>query len=346
MIYKASSSDMMDIFNNAKSEIEKTNANIEILKNNISDKINILTNEYEYLLQAIVDINNKQKEGNISDRIVFSKSDELYGEYDIYGTTVHPKLSKTPKNIFNYIGSNGAVFKNNCTVYVNNVIDDDYKYILMHDTINNKKTFIKEYDEENLKLEFVVTDMGLGDTNMNMIEIAPFMSGSFDINNISIYVYNAGDGELSQILTNIKSVSKSRYIFTDAIKMHKITIDIKLKYRNSNNKYIFGLQHLYFLKANFVSDSNIIFKIDKHDYISYIYDDASIHTQYGDFDVSFISEEAEVYREYNNGVLSHQINFSTNINPEYISSNTKTLYVKMPINTSLISILPKIDTKS
>jgi hypothetical protein len=346
MIQKLTTSEMMEEFNNVKNKIESTKDSINTIKTNIENKLKILLNEHEYISQNVLAIKDSVKTGTSNDRVILANNSNVSGQYDSFGMTIHPKLTKTPRNILNYIGTQGVIFKNNVAVYVNEQLDDNMKYFLMHDSITNKQSILNEYDTNKLTISIQITDIGLGDTTANMIEISPYLAGSFDIDSVDVYEYTGiDDGTLSQRLSTVEDVGRMRIILSEKTKISKVEFEITLKYKNSDGKYVFGLRHLYFLNADFADGSYIVAKVDSDDYISYIYDNLTVRSQYGDTATTISNEDGEIYREYSDGVLSKQLNVSTQLNPQYISSNIKSFYLKLPISTSIISFVPTITNK-
>ena len=126
--------------------------------------------------------------------------------------------------------------------------------------------------------------------------------------------------------------------------MGKVEMRVKLLYKNSNGVYPFGLRHLYFLEANFVSGSHVIVRTDRNRNIEKIYDDIAIKTQYG----SSKNESSKdwgirYYAAYDGENLTREIETSTETVPSIISSNVKAVFLYIPLTTSLISIVPHID---
>lgn len=341
MIYKKDSSELMEIFDKANNKLEKAQDSIITTGDAIKKRLVLLNSEYEYLMQAMMEIKSKTEAGNISNKIIFSGT-ETYGLFDSYGLSIHPRFAKAPQNIFNFMASTGPIFKNNMTVKVNGVEDSDYTNMLMHDSIDNKDYAIKEYDSDILTIEIAVKQGNtLGDLLLNVLEIQPFLIGSFNIESFDIY--EAGMTTPTHGLDNIKNVSPCRIILDEKATLSKIVFNIKLLYKNSAGKYLFGLKHLYFLNADFEKENYIIAKIEKNKTIDYIYEDVVIHSQYGQNNSTTAKMLGiEFYLSYENGTLSRQIETSTEINPNYISANSKYIYMKVPVSISFMAITPDI----
>ena len=334
----------MNIFNTAISKVDKVKEDIETAKTSLHKKLQLLSCQQEYIASAInafSDIN-----GIAKDKIIFSDV-EKYGIFDSFGMTVHPKLSKTPYNILNFKTTTGYVFKNNATITLNGDPSESLLESLKHDSIEGKGFQLEEYDTDELTIElnFDVKNP-LGSLKFNMLEIQPYLPGSFIIEYIE--VFERGNSSFpAQRISGLKNVAAQRIIFTEKTAVSKVTINIKLLYKNSNNRYPFGLKHLYFLDADFINDSYIIVRADKNEYFSYIYDDIVVKDQFGlDTEAKCSEQGIEFYSKYDGDMLSREIELSTDTDPSYIAVNIKSCYIKIPLNTSMISILPDIRTES
>ena len=352
MLYQPTTNELMDKFNKSINNISELQQDIDSAKAAVKSRLKILDMQYEYLLRSVTglqDINNTNQ-----NKIVFAETNILDGLYDSYGITIHPKFKKTPSNILNFKTTTGYIFKNNVLVTASNdpetdeVEDTDYLEMLKHDSIESKGYILKEYDNPNLTFTISMEDTKtLGNVNFNVIEVLPYLSGSFDM---SIDFYERGaeypNGYYAQRLFN---VAASRIILPSKIEFSKVKFTIKLKFKNSN-KYIFGLKHLYFLNASLEEeDSYVVVKAIKTANINYLYDDVLFKTQdgvYSNQDHTLADFNIEVYAnyDYDNNVLSRSIEASTKEDPRYISLNLNSLYFKVPITTSTISFVPHIVT--
>ena len=346
MIYKKDSSEIMEEFDNAKAKLNEAQDKIETATDAIQRRLKILNYSQTYLMNGLMKMRHKMDSGALTDKIILSNT-EKKGLYSEYGMTVHPHLIKTPTNIFNFMSGTGPIFKNGMTVKVNNTEDDDFKYMLMHDNISTKDFIIKEYDSSELVLDIDLGNSnGIGDMRFNMLELHPFLAGSFDISVIEIYEQEKE--EPAHRLTNIYDVPACRLLLDEKVALKRIVFTFNLKYREpSNNHYIFGMKHLYLYNADFNDNSYVIVAIKKNKAIEYIYNDVIVHSQYGQ-NLKTTTQDigAEFYLDYSDGVLSRQIEVSTDSAPSYISSNNDTVYMKMPVDSCLTAITPDIRTMS
>ncbi len=350
MLYKHTTNELMERFDSAISNISVLQKDIDAAKTAVKSRLKILDAQCEYLLQSaeiLKDVSN-----TTSNKIVFASDSILDGLYDSFGVTVHPKFKRTPSNILNFKTTTGYLFKNNISVMVSEdeeeeVEDVDYIEMFKHDSIDSKGYIIKEYDEPTLSFTVSMQDdKSLGNVNFNIVEILPYLSGSFDM---TISFYERGseypNGNYTQRLRN---VAASRIVLPDKIALSKVKFDIQLKYKNSNNKYVFGLKHLYFMNASMdEEDSYVVVKITKPSNISYLYKDILLKTQEGvylGYTLDDFNIEAYANYDSDNNVLSRSIEASTQTDPRYISINLNTLYFKIPVHTSIISFVPSIET--
>lgn len=343
MIYKKNSSEFMEAFDNATNKLQEAQNNIDTIKDSIEKRLKILNYSNDYTLKSLSELKLKSTEGTVQNKILLPFSNVVGGSFDSFGMTMHPKFLKTPNNLFNFMSGTGPIFKNNVTVYINTQEDEEAKNFLMDDRINNKDYFIKEYDSDILEIDIYTQDNGvIGDMRFNTIELLPYLPGSFNIE--SIEVFEVGDKDTAvHTIHDINDCSQSRIILDEKITMSHTKFKIKLKYKNSDGKYVFGFKHLYFLNADYSVNSFAIIQIDKPEAIEYIYDTVLVHSQFGQSDkIKAADLNIEFYISYDYEVLNRIIELSSDTNPNYISANTKIVYMRMPITTSLMAITPDI----
>jgi hypothetical protein len=346
MIPKMNSKELSEILRISQGSIAKIEANMNLVKHDLSDKLTVIKNEQEYSMQELLNISellNGNSSKDLKNRIVYARQSGLGGSYDIYGSTVHPKFVKDPNNIFNFITSMGPVFKNNANVRINGTASEKYRSILMHDSIAGKSVAFGEYDTADIKLEIEVNvgDL-LGDTMFNMIEIAPYLPGSFTINSIDVY-------KIQSYLTQsvlpaysmtlpIHKAGACRIMMDQKYSLYKMVMNITINYKNRNGKYPFGLRHLYFYNGEFDPNSHVIAKIDKNKFIDWISEDIVIRDQLGLYESTCTSQGVKLYMVYSDGLLQYEVAPSKGLTENIIARNTKELYVKQPLFCSVISL--------
>lgn len=338
-IIKPSTSKIMKVLTDATNQAESLQEDVANTRDKIGEKLKIIDYQMEYAIQSLH--NMDKLDGILKDKIVFSAV-EKYGSFDSYGITIHPKFAKSPRNIFNFHTSQGYIYKNNIETTMNGSHNDDVNEWLKHDS-TAKEFVIREYVTDELTVEIKPNQNNtMGSLTFNMIEIAPYLPGSFHIESIEIYE-RGNDTTPVQSISNLAKVGAQRIIFDDKTALGRAVFKIRLLYKNAENKYIFGLKHLYFLEADFQKDSYVIVRADKNQNISYVYDDIVMKDQFGvDLEYSANSNDIMFYSTYNGSVLSNRIETSTTLAPSYIPVNIKSVFIRIPITTSLISIIPDI----
>lgn len=348
MKYKKTTNDFMEMFDNANSTLETAQSNISTLSKTLKKQLEILQYSTDYISQKLNTL-NKFTQGN-NNKIVFADANIVAGLYSTYGVNITPHLLKTPINLTNYSTGANYIFKDNITVTVNGVEDDDFKDALKHDTISDKETFFKKYSDNDLYINISLqTGNMLSSIRMNTLEFYPVFDGSFDIESIDIYS-PADSNNPAHAISNITNVGRTRYILDSKTKVSKISIHIKLKYKDEAlDKYIFGLKHLYLLDADYSSGSYAIVKITKDEAMKYIYNTFRLESQnstYNNVDLSTSDLDVQFYLDYDNGVLSREVTLSSETSLSYISNNSKTVYMRLPIYTVYTSVTPKIELDS
>lgn len=337
------SSEFMETFDNAVEKLDTVEQEIKKAESVFLSRLSLFNYQQEYTSQVVNSLYHKLNQGAKTDKIVFAHTEKLGGIYDTYGITIHPAFIRTPNNILNFKSSTGPIFKNNMTVSVNGAEDKDFKYMLMHDDIAEKGICIKEYSSNNLTLDISLSKAGaIGDMKMNTIEILPYLFSSFDITKMEIY--EKGSSSPAHRLTNLIDVGAARYILSEKVSLSRIVMNINLKYKNPRtNKYVFGLQHLYFLNADFNKDSYVVVRTERNKQIEYVYDNLLIGSQFGTASQTTATEMGiEFYLDYTNSQLMKKIETSTKELPSYISMNAKALFIKVPVTMPMISITPDI----
>lgn len=343
MIKKPTTSEVMSVFTNAVAESEKIGKQIDETKDKLNTRLDLLETQYEYSLNMLMNL--KARPAAQDGKIIFNET-EKYGMFDTFGMTIHPKLSKTPRNLFNYLSTRGYLFKDNIQVTVNELPAPHLLDALKEDTIPGKQLYIDKYDTDILDI-VISPDLKnpLGSLKCNMIEFLPFLPGSFNIEYINIYARENLVSPAHTISGGITNVGAQRLILSEKVDIGKVEMRVKLLYKDSTGQYPFGLHHLYFQEANLIPGSYVILRTDRNSNINYIYDQLAMKTQYG---ISSQESSKEwgirYYASYDGDNLSHEIDISTTTNPNYVSMNTKTVFIYVPILASMMSITPDIRT--
>lgn len=344
MICKPTTSEVMDIFNAAAKKAETLHGEINSTKELLSNKMSILAHQLEYLNHQASTLSNVT--GSAEGKIVFADADKA-GNFDQFGLTIHPKLLKTPRNLFNFRSTTGYLFRDNVKILANDSEDADLTEALKHDDIADKKYSIKEYDDSEIKLEIQAdTSAVLGSMNFNVIEIMPFLPGSFNVESITVYPKDDINTASHELDNGIVNVGNQRIILSEKTEVARLVIKIRVLYKNANGKYPFGLKHLYLLDADFDALSYVVVREDRKSEISYIYDEVALKNQFGtDTTASSTEYGIKYYASYDGeDTFEQELEVSKPTDLSYISINTKTVFVYIPVTTSLTAINLNIST--
>lgn len=343
MIPKISSEELNNILVGAKEKLDTLDKKFDTAKSDMEDKLKVINYESEYVQSTIA----KMKAGNyqkIDGMIGFAYQDkELTGYYDRYGSTIHSELIKSPINVFNLEVSafNEFYFREDVSVSINGITDDKYLSILKHDAIQ-KPIFFDTFKESKITVKIELTDLAtiLGPTRFNVIEIDPFLHGSFDIEEIRVYEFTeAGTVDSNTQPTKfskIPNVGIQRIVLPKKLNFYKVEMDFKLKYetyRNTSIVYPFGLKHIYFYNMDFKTDSYLIAEITSDKNISYIKNEITIKTPFGEESAKISTSDIELFldRDGESFELYSPImpSYSDEINE--IARNVKKIYARIPI---------------
>lgn len=343
---KLSSRDLMSLLDNTYSRITDMETNISNLKLNLDSRLSVIRNMQEYENKKMTELTNLVDKGkwvNQATKIVLANSNKVGGVYEIFGSSVHPKFLKDPTDILNYKTVNGYAFKDNAAILINGISKPRYLAALQHDSILDQDICFEEFDTPNLEIEIKINPGKLlGSTNFNLIELVPFMPGSFDISNIEVYslqgYYMNDTVPDSSISNTIHNVGVSRILLDRTVTMYKVKFNVKINHKNQNGAYPFGIKHIYFLNAEFNPDSYIVIKSDQVGYIDTISENLTVVDQTGQVNTTCKEEGLELYIEWDNGIGIDQIATSKGINNNPIPRDIKSFYIKYPIKRSTNSI--------
>lgn len=344
MIPKINSQEINDILLSAKDEIYNIEKSVNIMKKDIEEKLFIINHENNYisnLLSSPLEVKN-----------ILAIKNNNQGDFEKYGVTSYPTPLKELNNIYNLrvMGNGKYFFREDAKAYYSfeaGSYDDivnkgvDCSDILKHDSLENKNIFFIESDKDNLAL-VIKPDVNnlLGNSYSNVIEIDPFLSGSFDIKQINIFA----EGDLltpKLSFSNIEKVGKIRLVWEEPINISLISFQIKLNYRtdkNNKNIYPFGLKHIYLYEAAFSANSYTVIEYLTDEYISYFSDEYTAVLLTGE-ELRYIeADNIEVY-------IDKELRIPVFPNNE-IARNTKSLYIKIPLKfESIIGYKFKVENR-
>lgn len=341
MRYKLTSKDLMDKLDESNQRIDTLASNINIMKTEIERRMLVFQNQFEFNTQQLTELQNSEQETTNLTSVFLKNADIVNGDYEAYGLSIYPSLVKTPVNIFNFNSITGAIYKNNGHVSINNESSTLFNNILIDDSINNKETVFAEYDTPNIKLSVTIDPNELlGSPAFNTIDILPYLPGSYTINKIDIYTmqdYQAQrlDTPTKSITKNIVNSGTTKIVLNESYYIYKVDFDITINFQNANGKYPFGLHHLYFLRSSYSTNSYVIVKLEKENFITRIDEDIIVYDQYGKHTSNCTNENIEFYMNYVEGELSYQIDTSKGLTQYTIPKNINSIYAKIPINRSI-----------
>lgn len=345
MKYKKSTSEFMEMFDNAKSSLEEAKKNVDSLSSAIDRQFDIIHSSIMYISKKI---SNMEENSHVDkDKIVLTEADMVGGMYSTYGCNLTPHLLRTPINLTNYNNDANYIYKKNAVVTINDEKNSEAENIIIHDSIKNKELFFESYSSDILSIDIKLNNSGmLSSIRMNTIEISPILEGSFDILKIDVFSPSDDDNP-AHTIENLKDVGNTRYILDSKTKISRVHFDIKLKCKDeSTDKYIFGLRHIYLLDCDYSDGSYAVIKIHKDEDIKYVYNTVRLKSQNSKYNDSVLETKPlgiKYYMEYEDGSLSREITQSTETDTSYISGNTNTIYMYLPIYTSYTSITPNIE---
>ena len=330
----------MNVLEDAQDTITQTKNTVENIQSVLENKINLMNAIIEYNNNRLEVLSNKNLVKD-TDKILLIDNKEN-GTYSSYGVGIHPKINSSI-NIMNFSSPNGYIYKDNATVYIDSVEKGDFKSILVENSIQNKGIAFDEFESDTIQLDVVIDQTNLlGATKTNVIEISPYLPGSFDINTIMIYTsqdYKTGDNTPTYTINQgMLSTGNTRIFLEEKLDIWKVTFNIKLTYQNEAGKYPFGLKHLYFLNANIAANSYVVASCTKDNTIKYISEDITVIDQYGERVTTCTKEGIKLYGSNTGNELSYQIATSKGLTLNAIAKNIKEFFVYVPLNTSIISI--------
>ena len=216
--------------------------------------------------------------------------------------------------------------------YINLLVEDSSisKEILFEKNISEITTISYEIDPKN--------KVSLGTMRFNVIEIDPYISGAYDIQQINIYTMNTDTAAVNATPTieikDVQAIGKTRIILNEKVRFSKVEFTFKNNFKTDASGieiYPFGLKHIHFYEANFLEDSSAIVPIYSKNYFEYIYDNIKLYTANGIKEDVAENYDIEFYTDYDNNTLTGRVYPSSEAQAYRITKNTKTLYAKIPL---------------
>lgn len=276
-----------------------------------------------------------------NDRIVLAHEEDIVaGDYGIYGETVHPSFVGAPRNVLNVSTAAGYVFRNGVAkVTIDDDTRDEYLDILKHDSILPQAPIFLQKDSSFVKMKIEFADSVVSDRSTNCIEFAPYLPGSFSIEKLLITPQSSASPQFTDKpidIRNIDDVGTSRIILEDKIPIKSLEFEIRLKYKDGD-KYPFGFKHIYLYDANINTNSFIVVRLKKSSYIDYISEDITLRDQFEEKRTTCSAEDIHSYLYYSENNLQQEIGTNDSMSRLYLAKNVNTIYIRIPLKTSLLS---------
>ena len=345
MKYTLDSQSYNDIFKEAQEKFDNEMLKRDKMMATINKKLMIISYANEFINRKV----DTMGVGMISASdyhnnklVVFDK--DVSGMYNQYGYMVHPKFKSDPIDIFNLRLTDGnSMFKNSliCKYNGNEEKGAEYINLLVEDSSISKEILFEKSVTEITTISYEINPknkISLGTMRFNVIEIDPYISGAYDIQQISIYTLNSDTAAVGATPTieikNVQAIGKTRIILSEKVRFSKVEFTFKNNFKTDASGidiYPFGLKHIHFFEANFLEDSSIIVPIYSKDYFEYIYNNIKLYTANGIKEDVAENYNIEFYTDYDNNTLTGRVYPSSEAQAYRIAKNTKTLYAKIPL---------------
>jgi hypothetical protein len=343
-----SSQEYNEMFRSARDMFDMEMAKRTVALNNMNKKLEIMECANEFIETEIL---NSSFTNDISSKQVTSFNGNLNGTFNQYGLTVHPKFKNNPIDIFNLkLSSGGSMFKNSlsCSTSLTSsmadempIVADNESYInfLMSDTSLEKEIIFDKLTKDKITITYTLDNkIALGTARFNVIEIDPYLYGAYSIESIEAFSLNQSDGTISTTpiatVGSIENIGKIRVILNEKIKFSRVSITFRINFgtvENNIKRYPFGLKHIHFYEADFLTDSYVILPIRANDYFEYIQNDITLYHGGTAIETTCDYYGIEIYTDFINNNLTGKVYTSSDAQANRITKNTKVLYAKIPL---------------
>lgn len=350
MKYTLDSQNYNDIFKAAQEKFDGEMLKRDKMMEVMSKKLMVVnyTNEFINKKMSLLNMGILNVEDYYNNKlVVFDKG--VSGMYNQYGYMIHPKFKSEPIDIFNLKLTNGSsMFKNSliCTYTdengrVHENKGQEYINLLVDDSSEQKEILFEKSTSQSISISYEINPdnkVSLGTMRFNVIEIDPYISGAYNIEQINIYTMNTDTAAVNALPTieikNIEAIGKTRIILDEKVRFSKVEFKFYNTFESDLSGlkiYPFGLKHIHFFEANFLEDSCAIVPIYANDYFEYIYDDIVLYTTNGIKESTVENYDIEFYTDYDNNTLTGRIYASSEAQAYRIAKNTKVIYAKIPL---------------
>ena len=345
-ITQVNSQSLMGLLENSKNRITALEQNAATMKLNLDHRLAVINNMLEYEQKQATELKSLVENGRWVEqatKIVLPRANVVEGVYSQFGSTFHPKFLKDPTDVFNFRTVTGYSFKDQGVIMINDTVKTQYKSALMHDTISGQDICFEEFETPNLTISIKINPAELlGSTAFNVIELVPYIPGSFSIQSCQVYSlqgYYMGETTAESSMPNtISNVGCCRLLLDQTINLYELRLGIRINYQNSEGYYPFGLKHLYLLNADMDKNSYAVLKISENNYIDTISEDITIVDQTGTVSTNCRDEGIELYQDWLSGVGVDSIATTKGLTSNPIPRDIKEFCVYLPIVRSITSL--------
>ena len=335
--YKLSSQDLNKQFASFKEEIDTILLDFNDFKSEMNKKMMVT----HYVGEFNNNLLSRLNAGTSRDQTLIYFDDNVHnnGMFEQYCYEIHPKFKSQPIDIFNlHLANGGCVFKQNINCTVNGVANKEWVNVLQSENVPTKTIVFNEYSEDTLEVAYTIDNTSTwGTSRFNMIEIDPYISGAYSIESIECFTVDTTNNLSSEPVKsfyNINNFGKTRLILDEKIRFGRVVFKFKCNFKSHVNDtavYPFGIQHIFFKEADFISGSCAIIHARFNDYVEYINDKIVLYTPTGKIETNCSYYGIEAYTTYENNTLMNKVQYSTSAGTYRIPKNTMSLYFKIPL---------------
>lgn len=344
-VNKVSSKQLMGLLDESRNRIASLESNVTTMKLNLDSRLSVIRNMQELEEQRMTELTSMLENGKWveqANKVVLTRANVVEGVYSQFGSTIHPRFLKEPTDVFNFRAVNGYAYKDNASFMINDISKPKYIAALMNDSITGQDICFEEFDSPDITISIKVNPGELlGTTACNVIEIVPYLPGSFDINTLQLFslqgYYMQDETAASEMPNKISKVGICRLLLDNTYNLYELRMNIHLNFKNGNGRYPFGLKHLYFLNGDMNTDSYIVTKMTQNKYIDTISENISIVDQTGTVNTTCRDENITIWMDWSNGTGIDSIATSKGLTSNPVPRDIKEFFVYMPIQRSTMS---------
>lgn len=330
-----SSHDLNNIMTNAQQRLIDAQKAVEFSKIMVANRLDILEDENLWSAHCLKTIEHVPDTSYLSVPL-YEKSDGVFSSYYF---DVYPAIVNEPLNLFNITSTQNTFFREDVTLKIlhSNGTTEDVTDILKHDSLKSTY-FHRRFKEKEITFKLSLKDYQrpLGASRFNMIEIDGFMPGAFKLKRLSL-IY----GNEYVNYEDFNTLGKNRILLEEKKQLNQIEFVFELLHKVTNDDTIYyplALKHIYLLNADFKTGSYAIVKIESDKTINLIKDECITSSSRGVDTTTLKTLGIEIYAHYADNQLYMPVAISNAYEIYELPLQTKVLYAKVPINSTLSSI--------